>query len=308
MADRLGELQTLVAIADTGSLVGAGRRLGRSAPSVSRDLAELERRVGAVLLERSTRKCSLTPAGIRLCDNARQVGPAYEDALSDAAGERTRPSGLIRLTAPITFGRDHVAPLASTFLDAHPAISIELDFVDRIIDLADERVDLAIRIGPITDEALVARQVGSLRRVLVASPRYLELNGAPAHPDELALHEMVLHTTRTARPVLSFRDEEGRPFGREMAARLTVNQPDTAIAAAREGRGIVNGLFHQLDDDLRSGRLLPVLEAFEPEPVPVSLVWLTSRRAWHRIGLIIDHLTEGLSSLRVLRAQSARTG
>lgn len=301
MMDRLGELRTLVAIVDAGSLAAAARRLGRSAPSISRDLADLERRTGASLVERSTRRSRPTPAGLRLAEHARQLLGSYEEALGEAAGEATIPKGSIRMSAPITFGGDHVAPLVGKFLDAHAAIRIELHLTDRLVDLADEEVDLAVRIGKLADSALIARTIGELRRVVVASPAYLKVRGIPAHPSELIGHEVVQHGSRGEGAPWMFRGADGRPLIVPVSVRLAVNQPEPAVAAAREGRGIVSALSHQVDADLRAGRLVRLLAAFEPDPLPVSIVWPPSRRSWRRIRLLVDHLAQGLSALEVIR-------
>lgn len=297
--DRLGELQTLVAIVDTGSLAGAARRLNRSPPSISRDLADLERRAGAALVERSTRSCRPTPAGIRLAEDARPLIASYAEAVGHAAGDAGEPRGLVRITAPITFGVSFVAPLITRFLDAHPGVTIDLQLLDRVVDLIEEDFDLAVRIGRLEDSSLIARPVGQLRRVLAASPAYLEANGVPAHPDELVQHEVVQHGSRSADTVLAFRAESGRTIEVRPRARFTVNQPEAAIAAAREGRGIVRALSHQVSADMRNGRLHRILEEFEPEPLPVNCVWPQSRRSWRRVRLLVDHLVSGLAALDV---------
>jgi DNA-binding transcriptional LysR family regulator len=299
--DRLGELRTLVAIVDTGSLAAAARRLGRSPPSITRDLADLERRVGVSLVERSTRNCRLTPAGTRLAEHGRQLLSGYEEAIAEAAGEAAAPRGLIRMTAPITFGGDYVAPLVTGFMDAHAEIAIDLQLFDRVVDLAGEEFNLAVRIGRLSDSSLIARTVGELRRVVVASPAYLGSNGTPHRPQDLIEHEVIQHDSRGANAPWTFRGEDGRPISVAVTARLTVNQPGTAVAAARDGRGIVQALSHQVDADLRAGGLVRILRDFEPDALPVSLVWPSSRRSWRRIRLLVDHLAKGLSALELLQ-------
>ncbi len=299
--DRFGELQTLVAIVDTGSLAAAGRRLGRSPPSITRDLADLERRIGVRLVDRSTRSCHPTPAGTRLADHARQLLSGYDEAVCQVAGETAAPRGLVRMTAPITFGCNHVVPLVTGFLDAYPEIAIDLQLIDRVVELTEEDFDLAVRIGRLADSSLIARTVGELRRVVVASPAYLASKGTPAYPKDLVDHEVVQHTSRGANAPWTLRGEDGRPISLALNARLAVNHPDAAIAAARDGRGVVSALSHQVDADLRSGRLVRILRDFEPDALPVSLVWPQSRRSWRRIRLLIDHLAQGLSALEVLQ-------
>ena len=302
--DRLRELQTLAAIVDTGSLAAAARRLGRSPPSISRDLADLEGRVGIGLVEPSTRSCRPTPAGARLADDARPLLTGYEEAIEQVAGEARAPRGSIRMTAPITFGGRYVVPLVTAFLDTYPEIMIDLQLNDRLVDLAEENFDLAVRIGRLADSSMIARPVGELRRIFVASPAYLEARGTPGQPEDLAGHEIVQPSGGGANMPLIFSGDGGRPIAVAARARFTVNQPEAAVAAAREGRGIVGVLSHQVDSDLRTSALVRILEAFEPAPLPVSLVWPPSRRSWRRIRLLVDHLAGALSALEVMRGVS----
>lgn len=197
--DRLRELRTLVAIVDTGNLASAARRLARSAASVTRDLSDLEKRLGTGLIDRSTRSCRPTRIGLRLADDARQVLASYEEAIGQAGGQDATPRGLVRLTAPITFGGEIVTPVVADFLRAHAEISVEMHLTDRVVDLLEEEFDLAIRIGEMPDSALVARPLGELREIAVASPAYLDRCGEPAHPDKLLGHETV-HQLLAAAP------------------------------------------------------------------------------------------------------------
>jgi DNA-binding transcriptional LysR family regulator len=299
--DRLAELKTLVVILEAGSLSAAARTLHRSLPSVSRDLADLERRTGVGLVERSTKRCRATPAGARLADQARQLLSSYDDALGEAAGERTMPSGTVRMTAPTGFGRQHVSPLVFAFLDHYPAISIDLHLTDRLVDMIHEEFDLAVRIGPLPDSPLVARRIGGVRTVVVASPAYLRARGTPLTPADLADHEAVEHTGLGAGTPWIFHDSNGRATTVPVTARLAVNQAETAIDAARSRRGLVRALSHQVDADLRAGRLVRILQPYEPEAMPVSLVWPPSRRSWRRMRLLVDHVAAGLGELDLLR-------
>jgi DNA-binding transcriptional LysR family regulator len=180
--DRLTELQVLVAIADAGSLIGAARRLHRSAPAVTRILSGLEARVGTVLVERTPRRCVPTDAGRALVDRARRVLDGYAEAIEETAGAAAAPAGSVRVTAPLVFGRDHVAPAVASFLDLHGGIEVDLMISDRVVDLAEDEVDIAVRIAPLADESLVARRIGSVRRVTVASPAYLARPGPRRSP------------------------------------------------------------------------------------------------------------------------------
>lgn len=299
MMGRLRELQTLIAIVETGSLAAAARRLRRSPPSISRDLAHLEARIGTGLVERSTRMCRPTSAGNRLADDARPLLAGYEEAVGQAAGEAVVPRGSMRVTAPITFGSSYVAPLVTAFLDDYPQIDIDLELTDRIVDLAEEDYDLAVRLGHLADSSMIARTVGEVRRLFVASPAYLAARGTPQRREHLAEHEFIHHVSGGGSSAIAASGGYARAFANLPRGRFAVNQPDAAIAAAREGRGIVSVLSHQVDAELRAGELVRILEDIEPAALPISLVWPPSRRSWRRVRLLVDHLAKGLGALEI---------
>jgi len=193
--DRLDELAVLLAVLEGGSLAAAARRLRRSPPAITRTLAQLEERVGVRLIERTTRALSATVAGRRLAEQARAVLAGYADAVQHASEASLR--GRLRVTAPVVFGRLHVLPVVGAFLDAHADVQVDLVLADRNLDLVDEGLDVALRIGRLADSSLVARRVGEVRRVLVASPAYLAAHGTPAAPgDLLAGHEAIFSSGR----------------------------------------------------------------------------------------------------------------
>src|SRR3954470_17050260 len=193
--DRLDGFAVLLAILEGGSLAAASRRLRRSPPAVTRILAQLEERVGARLVDRTTRAMSPTEAGRRLAEQARAVLGAYADAVREASDAPLR--GKLRVTAPVVFGRRHVLPVVGEFLDAHPDVQVELVLADRNLDLVEEGLDVALRIGALRDSGLVARRVGQIRRVLVASPAYLAAHGAPREPGDLLRgHEAIFSSGR----------------------------------------------------------------------------------------------------------------
>ncbi|MBA3676489.1 MAG: LysR family transcriptional regulator [Sphingosinicella sp.] len=300
--DRLTELHVLITIAETGSLAGAARRLRRSPPSVTRILADLEERLGVRLIERSSRRCAPTEAGRQLVEQARHLIGSYEDATSEASGEATAPRGSIKLTAPLVFGREHVAPLLLTFLDAQPAINVELLLSDRVNDLQEENIDLGVRIGRIADTSLIARRIGTVRRVVVASPNYLKAHGEPAAPADVSGHHIVQHSDLGPGTPWEFGGERARNI--PVTPRLTVNQADVAVAAALAGRGLVKALSYQVARHVAEGRLVRVLRDFETGPMPVHIVWPESRRPLQRVRLLIDHLVAGLQPLDVLQEVS----
>lgn len=210
--DRLRELALFLAIADTGSLVAAARRTGRSPPAMTRVLGDLEVRFGVRLAERTTRRLTLTDAGLRLAEHARRLISDFDDAMRDIAGEGAAPRGLLRISAPVTFGRLHVLPIVTAFLDAYPTISTELSLEDRTIDLIEEGVDLALRIARLGSSSLIARKIGSVRRVVVASPAYLKRCAPPANPRDLSAHEIVLFVNQANGPEWRFMSPDGAPF------------------------------------------------------------------------------------------------
>lgn len=192
--DRLDELAIFVAILDEGSLAAAARKLRRSPPAVTRALAMLEERVGARLLERTTRRSRPTDAGRRLADDARQVLAGYGDAVREVAASSVR--GVLRVTAPLVFGRRHITPIVASFLDAHPGIRVDLVLSDRNLDMVDDGLDVALRIGVLADSSLVARKVGEVRRVLIASPRYLAGRPPLRTPHDLTRHDVIFTNSR----------------------------------------------------------------------------------------------------------------
>ena len=301
--DRLDELAVFVAILDEGSLAAAGRKLRRSPPAVTRALAVLEDRVGARLLERTTRRSRPTEAGKRLADHARSVLAGYGDAVCEAAAAPVR--GVLRVTAPLVFGRRHMTPIVSSFLDAYPGIRIELVLNDRNLHLIDDAIDVALRIGALADSSLVVRKVGEVRRVLVASPSYLAGRPPLRGPGDLSRHEVV------------FTSAFGRTFGRSgalewrfagepaaavrLVPRLIVNEVDAMLLAVRAGRGIGRALSYQVADDLASGALVRLLPEVEPPPLPVQLVVPSARHLSPKTRSFVDHAARALASLGVIR-------
>lgn len=296
--DRLDELEVFVAILDAASLSGAARRLGRSAPAVTRALAALEARMGVRLVERTTRRLAATEAGARLGDSARRVLADYAQAVSQPDDGPLR--GKLRITAPLVFGRRHVAPIVIDFLDAHPQLAIELVFNDRNIDLIEHGVDLAVRIGALPDTSMVARRVGAVRRLTVASPAYLARRAAPATPQELAGHDIVFSSATTQLTEWTFR-AEGRELTVKCEPRLIVNEIDTLLMALAAGRGIGRALSYQAADLLATGALVRILTAYEPPPSPVQLVMASGRYVPPRLRACVDYLYGRLSALPVLQ-------
>lgn len=291
--DRLAAMRTFVEIVDRGSLTAAADALGRSQPAVVRSLAALEAHLGARLLHRTTRRMSLTPEGRDYLDRCRRILIDVDEAeqvVSQAGGE---PRGDLRLAAPIQFGQHHVAPAVNAFLDRHPAVRVELQLLDRIVDLVDEGIDLALRIGTLADSSLVAVRIGAVRRMVCAAPALLERVGRPSHPRDLEALPCVRFRGLTAFGAWPFRDA-GHDLTARVDGRFVSNQVSTSIGACVDGLGFGLFLSYQVEAEIRAGRLVPVLEAYEPEVLPVSLVYPGGRLVSLKLRAMIDWLREAL--------------
>ncbi len=288
----------LVTVLEAGSLAGASRRLRRSPPSITRALAALENRIGARLIERTTRQMTATEAGRTLAGQARALLGGYAEAVRDVGEVSLR--GTVRVTAPVVFGRRYVTPLVATFLDAQPTVTVDLVLADRNLDLVEEGLDVAVRIGPLVDSSLVARRVGEVRRVLVASPEYLAARGSPRTSGELAGHDAIFSASRPVPIEWRFR-EGARSRIVRLAPRLLVNDVEAALVGARMGRGIAMALSYQVADDLAAGVLVRLLPGHEPPPLPVQLVVPGGRHMALRVRAFVDHAARHLGELPVIR-------
>jgi len=298
--DRLETLRLFVSIVETGSLAAAGRRHGQPPPSVTRALAALEDRLGVRLLERSTRRSRATAAGQRLADQARRVLSDYDDAMAEASGAAAL-RGRLRIGAPLVFGKLHVAPIAAAFLDAQPQIGVDLLLADRNVDLIEEAIDIALRIGALNDETLVVRRVGSLRRVVAASPSYLAVRGTPTTPAALETHETIQFSAPTTSTDWRFQTPDGAPIAVRVQPRFSVNAAEAAVEAAIAGRGVVTALSYQTEAAIADGSLVRVLGDYEMPAIPVSLVFVSARLLPARVRAFIDFAAPKLAALPVLR-------
>lgn len=271
--DRLEAMSVFAAIVDGGSLSAAGRRLGVPLATVSRKLADLEAHLKTRLITRSTRRLVLTEAGRDYLAACRQILEQVDEAERAAAGAYANVRGQLVVAAPIVFGRLHVVPVAAAFLELHPEVDLQLRLGDRYVNLIEEHVDAALRIGTLPDSNLVATQVGSIRRVVCASPAYLERFGHPQSPDELAAHRCISFDGLDAATSWTFATHDGQRRQVAVQSRLTVSTADAAIAAAALGLGLTRVLSYQVADALREGRLVRVLADAEPPAVPASLIY-----------------------------------
>jgi DNA-binding transcriptional LysR family regulator len=283
--DRLDELAVFVAIVEAGSLVNAARRLRRSPPAVTRALSALEDRIGLRLVERTTRRLAPTEAGSALADRARSLLANYDEAMLGVSRAPVR--GVLRITAPVQFGRRHVAPIVSAFLTEYPEVRVELSLNDRNVDLIEEGLDLAVRIGALADSSLVARQVGSVRRVVVASPEYLARRGVPLTPPDLTAHDTIFGMARSSAREWRFGPSARGPIVR-LSPRLLVDDVEAQLQAAQAGRGIARPLSYQVTEQLAAGSLIRLLQDFEPQPLPVQLVTLSRGYMAPKIRAFLD--------------------
>jgi DNA-binding transcriptional LysR family regulator len=268
---------------------------------MTRMLAAMEERLGVRLLERSTRHLAPTEAGRRLAEHARRLLADYAEAMAEAAGEGIAPRGTLRVAAPLVFGRLHVAPVVTAFLAAQPAVTAELQLADRNVDLLEEAIDVALRIGPLRESGLVARRLGSVRRLVAASPRYLAARGTPALPGDLAGHDIVEFHSRVTPSEWRFTGSEGGEVTQRVAPRFAVNEARAAVAAAVAGHGIVSALSYQMAVELESGALVRLLRDWETPALPVSLVFPSARLLPPRVRTFLDFAAPRLATLPVLR-------
>ncbi|WP_062013903.1 LysR family transcriptional regulator [Aureimonas sp. AU4] len=287
--DRLEAMALLREAVDRGSLSAAGRALHIPVPTLSRKISELEARLGTRLLVRTTRSLALTDAGEAFLTAARRILHEVETAEREAAGEFAEPKGELVLTAPIQFGRLHVLPTVADFLDEFSDINVRLVLNDRNVHLVDDEVDMAVRIGPLADSAMVATKVGALRIVTAASPAFLDRHGVPTAPDDLRDRPVVAVDGPMAQTSWHFTSgERGGPIGVKLSPRLAVTTTEAAADAAILGIGIVRLLHYQVSEAVEAGRLRLVLENAEPALVPVHLVHATRGQMPLKLRCFID--------------------
>jgi len=285
--DRLQAMTAFVAVAELRGFAPAARRLRRSPSAVTRLVASLEQRLSIRLLQRTTRSVALTDAGARYLDRARRILAAVEEAEGAARAERTEPAGRFVVAAPSLFGRREVAPLVSDFLARHPGVYGELDLADRMVNLVEDGVDVAVRIGVLDDSSLVARKVGETRRVVVGSPRYLASRKKPRSPADLRSHAIVHFRALSPSPEWRFL-RGGREERVQLTPRFSTNSADAAIAHAERGGGLAMVLGYQVMDAVKAGRLEVVLPGFEPQPLPIQLVYPGTRLVSANVRAFVD--------------------
>jgi DNA-binding transcriptional LysR family regulator len=285
--DRLEAMSVLLAAVESGSLSKASRDLRLPLATVSRKVAELESHLNAALLIRSAKGLELTPAGRSYVTAVKSIMEQLTEAERAAAGEYTEPKGDLVVTAPMMFGRMHVLPVVTRFLEAYPDVSVGLVMTDRVAHFLEDQVDIALRIGPLPDSGLIATNLGTVRHVICASPGYLAASGAPSTLDSLAQHRVISFQSVSVLSRWVF-ESDGVEVNVSFRSRLSVNTIDAAIDAAISGAGLVRAVSYQIADHVRAGRLALVLEAFEPRPRPVHLVYDSQNRLPLKLRAFVD--------------------
>jgi DNA-binding transcriptional LysR family regulator len=297
--DRLTEMQIYVAVAECEGFASAARRLGISPPVVTRAVADLEARLGVRLLNRTTRYVRATDAGQRYLDDARRVIAAADEADEAAIGVNSEPRGHLTVTAPVLFGRIYVMPAIVDYLQRYPAAEVSALFVDRVVNLLEEGVDVALRIGELGDSSFNALRVGRVRCVLCASPDYLARQGVPENPDALTGHSIIVATSLGANVEWRFMQDK-TPWVVRIKPRLSVSSNDSAIEAAVRGLGIARLMSYQVAPEIDSGKLKILLSEYETAPVPIHIVHREGRYTSTKIRSFIDLMAEQLRANKSL--------
>lgn len=295
LIDRISDLQAFVAVVEEGGVSAAARHLGRSVQSVSRSLASVERSIGAELVRRTTRSSNPTEAGTRLYRRVAAALSDIEEASAEAAGARDKAIGVLHLSASTRFAPAFVVPAIASYLDANPAVAVELNLEDRWVDLVNEDFDLAVRLGPMPDSSLKARRLASLRTVTFASPAYLAERGRPGHPRDLADHDCIVRTVAHDGAAWAYSIDGGLESVR-LGGRFTTNSTDAANRAALDGIGIANSPYWQMRHMVESGGVELLLTEFEPPPMPVHAVWAQSAQVPAKTRLFVQHLAAHLKT------------
>jgi len=288
--DQFAALATFVRVVDAGSLSGAARSLPSSLTAVSRQISALERHFGTKLLHRTTRRLALTDDGRMLYERAKAILGEFRQVEAALTGDH-EPSGRLRIAAPTLIGRLLLAPVLAEFLRRYPAVSIDLQLVDRSVDMIEEDIHLALRIGHLPDSDLVARKLGDIQMIVCASPFYLERRGVPQTPAELSAHDCLAFSEIPGAAEWRFRQNAKSKWKIPISPRLWANSLDALVVAAKEGSGLVRVPSWQVMDEINAGNLRRVLQGYEPPAAPLHLLSQPSRLASPKTRVFADYLT-----------------
>jgi DNA-binding transcriptional LysR family regulator len=298
--DRLSAMAAFVAVVDEAGFAAAARKLGQSPPAVTRAVAELESRMGVRLLTRTTRSVRLTEAGTRYAADCRRILADVAESEASTIGVHSQPRGHLVITAPVLFGRMHVMPIVTEYLDRYPETDVACWYVDRVVNLIEEGIDVAVRIGELSDSSLQAVAVGRVDRVLCASRRYLTRHGVPREPRDLAEHRVISAGGVSPTQEWSFM-AEGRSLRVRVRPRLSTTSNDSAIAAALDGFGITRVLSYQIAEHVKKGKLERILDSYEPPPWPIHVVHREGRHVAQKARAFVDLAVERLRGDASLR-------
>ena len=297
--DRLEAMSLVIAVSETGSFSAASRKLAIPVATVSRNVSELEARLKAELFQRSSRRMSLTEAGRSYIEACKRIIEQVDDAERELSGEYRSPKGDLAVTAPWGLGHTHLLPLTIEFLKEYPDIALRLALTDRIVNMVDENIDVAIRIGALPDSSMIATRVGSIRIVVCASPAYLAARGRPETLDDLRDHDCI--TIDDVAPPTAWKFANGhRSIVVPIRTRLTVNTSEAAVLAAVAGAGLARVMSYKMDAAKRAGTLAVVLEEFEPEPLPAHLVYAQRKIAPLKLRAFLNWITPRLKARLIL--------
>jgi len=288
-------MSAFVAVAKAGGFSAAARSVGIPLPTISRRVADLEAELGVRLLHRSTRQVVLTEAGQTYFATCQRLLEDLKDANEAVTGEYRSPKGELTITAPMGFGRLHLQPVAIEFLAAYRDINLRMLLVDRLVDLVEDHVDVALRIAELADSSLIARPLGYVRMLVTASPAYLDRYGTPSHPTELQKHDCIAWSSLGPLDTWWFRDQ-GRDQSFPVRTRMATTSAESAIAAACSGLGLAQTTCYQAEQGLREGRLQIVLTGYECAVTPVNLVYATNRLVPLKLRAFVDFAAPRLSA------------
>jgi len=295
--DKLVAMTTFLRIVEAGSLTAAADTLDTSLPTVVRTLAALERHLGVSLLKRTTRRIHLTDEGAQYLERCRVILSALQDAEEALVSRRSEPAGKLTITASALFGRRHVAPIVYDFVRRHPQVSADMLFVDRVVNLVEEGVDVGVRIAHLKDSSIVAIPVGRMRRVVCASELYLSRHGVPQSPNDLRKHACVRHVGLVPRSEWQFRISNRR-VSIPITSVITCNDIDSTVNACVNGLGLGMFLSYMVAPNRKHGQLKYVLEKFETEPTPVQVVYPQSKLLSNKVRAFIDECVSKLRGRR----------
>lgn len=290
-------METFVRIADKGTLTAAADALDTSLPTVARILASLERHLGVRLLNRTTRRIHLTDDGAQFLEHCRAILSQLQEAEAALSSRRAEPQGTLAITAPVVFGRRYITPIVNEFVRRYPGVNIDLLLLDRFTNLIEEGLDVAVRVGELSDSSLVAIPVGQARRVVCASRDYLKRHGTPSAPRDVAAHRCVRFTGIAPREEWHFRVGR-RDVAIPITSVISCNQIDSALQACIDGLGLGMFFSYQVAPHIKAGDLRYVLEEFETEPRPVQVIYPHSKLLSAKVRTFVDECVARLRSVR----------